>query len=211
MEVYQTEEEQVDAIKAWWDKNGKSTLVGIVIVLASVFGWNKWNEQQQDISASASMRYQEMVTQMQKDPDGAVAMGESLKQEFKGSHYSVLAALMMAKIEVDRGQLEIAAAELSWAVEQSNNPLFVDLANSRLARVILAQGRADDALETASKVNSKGFIGIASEIKGDAYISKGERKNARSAYQQALIGYSDMPEKRAQLQIKLDDLNELNL
>ena len=211
MEVYQTEDEQVDAIKAWWDKNGKSTIFGIVVVLASVFGWNKWNEHQQNISVSASSRYEMMVAQMEKDPDGAIAMGESVKQEFKGSHYSVLAAMMIAKIEVERGQLEIAAAELTWAAEQSGDPVFVDLANSRLARVILAQGRADDAIATLSKVKSAGFSGMVAEIKGDAYISQGDRNSARAAYQQALTGYADMPEKKREIQIKLDDLNEATL
>ena len=211
MEVYQTEDEQVDAIKAWWDKNGKSTIFGIVVVLVSVFGWNKWNEHQQNISVSASSRYEMMVAQMENDPDGAIAMGESVKQEFKGSHYSVLAAMMIAKIEVERGQLEIAAAELTWAAEQSGDPVFVDLANSRLARVILAQGRADDAIATLSKVKSAGFSGMVAEIKGDAYISQGDRNSARAAYQQALTGYADMPEKKREIQIKLDDLNEATL
>ncbi|NOR51942.1 MAG: tetratricopeptide repeat protein [Gammaproteobacteria bacterium] len=209
MEIYQTDEEQVDAIKEWWDQNGKSVIVGLVIVLGSVFGWNKWNEHQQGLSASASSRYEMMMAQVEKDPDGAVAMGESLKQEFKGSHYSVLAAMMTAKIEVDRGQLEIAAAELSWAAEQSGNPIFVDLANSRLARVILAQGRADDALAMLAKVKSESFSGIVAEIEGDAYISQGDRTKARGAYQKALAGYADTPNKRSLVQIKLDDLNEV--
>lgn len=207
MEIYQTEEEQVDAIKEWWDKNGKSIVVGLVIVLGSVFGWNKWSEHQQTLFESASSRYQMMVTQMDSDVDGAVAMGRSLKQEFKGSHYSVLAAMMIAKIEVGRNQLEMAEAELSWAAEQSSNPIFVDLANSRRARVILAQGRVDDALAMLSKVNNQNFSGMVAEIKGDAYISQGERDKARTAYQQALVGYAEMPEKRDQILTKLDDLN----
>lgn len=211
MEVYQTDEEQVDAIKAWWDKNGKSTIAGIVIVLASVFGWNKWTEHQQSLAESASARYQMMVSQLATDIDGALAMGESLKQEFKGSHYAVLAAMMMAKTEVERGQLEIAAAELSWAAAQSNNPIFVDLANSRLARVTLAQGRADDALATLNKIKSVSFSGVVAEIRGDAYITQGNRSEARIAYQQALVGYAKTPTKQAQVQIKLDDLNEATL
>lgn len=211
MEIYQTDDEQVDAIKAWWDKNGKSTIVGVVIVLASVFGWNKWNEHQQALAESASARYQMMVAQIATDLDGALAMGGSLKQEFKDSHYAVLAAMMMAKVEVERGQLEIAAAELNWAAAQSNNPIFVDLANSRLARVTLAQGRADDALTTLDKVKSASFSGVVAEIRGDAYIAQGNRKEARIAYQQALVGYAKTSTKQAQVQIKLDDLNEATL
>lgn len=208
MEIYQTEEEQVDAIKAWWEKNGKSTLLGIVIVLAGVFSWNNWSEHQKQLSESASSRYQMMLLKVAKDPDGAIAMGESLKQEFQGNHYSVLAALMIAKIEVERGQLEIADAELRWAAAQSDNPLFVDLANSRLARVQLAQGRGDDALATLATIKSESLAGIVSEIEGDIYLGQGERAKARAAYQKALAAYADTPEKSSLVQIKLDDLSE---
>ncbi|MCW8826359.1 MAG: tetratricopeptide repeat protein [Gammaproteobacteria bacterium] len=207
MEIYQTEDEQVDAIKAWWEKNGKSTLLAIVIALAAVFGWNNWNDHQKSLSESASTRYQMMLSQVVKDKNGAVAMGESLKQEFKGSHYSVLAALMIAKIEVERNQLEIADAELRWAAAQSKNPIFVDLANSRLARVLLAQGRADEALETLSKIKSESYAGLISEIEGDIYITQGDREKARAAYQKALTGYAETPEKSELVQTKLDDLN----
>ena len=211
MEIYQTEDEQVDAMKAWWEKNGKSTLISIVIILGSVFGWNNWSEYQNNLSESASSRYQMMLSKVAIDPDGAVAMGESLKQEFKGSHYSVLAALMIAKIEVERNQLEVADAELRWAAEQSDNPIYVDLANSRLARVMLAQGRADETLTILSKVKGESFSGLVSEIEGDAYITQGDRAKAQAAYQKALVGYAGTPEKSALVQTKLDDLNEAAL
>ena len=209
MEIYQTEEEQVDAIKAWWDKNGKSTLLGIVIVLASVFGWNNWNAHQQTLAESASGRYQMMLSQIASDLDGAVAMGESLKQEFKGSHYSVLAALMIARIEVDRKQLGAAADQLRWAAEQSDNQAFTDLANSRLARVLLAGAHFEEALTTLSRIKSDSFSGLTSEIEGDIHITQGDLDKARVAYQKALIGYAETPEKHSLVQIKLDDLNQV--
>jgi predicted negative regulator of RcsB-dependent stress response len=35
----QTEEEQLAAIKDWWQRNGKPLLTGGVLALAGVFGW----------------------------------------------------------------------------------------------------------------------------------------------------------------------------
>jgi len=31
LDVYSTEEEQVEAIKKWWNENGKSIIAGIII------------------------------------------------------------------------------------------------------------------------------------------------------------------------------------
>ena len=39
MDVYKTEEEQVEAIKKWWNENGKSIIVGIVVGITAIFGW----------------------------------------------------------------------------------------------------------------------------------------------------------------------------
>ena len=42
MESYRTEEEQVEALRRWWNENGRSTLFVIVVVLAGTFGWQGW-------------------------------------------------------------------------------------------------------------------------------------------------------------------------
>ncbi|MEW8396328.1 MAG: tetratricopeptide repeat protein, partial [Candidatus Thiodiazotropha sp.] len=39
MSEYQTEEEQVEAIKRWWKENGTSVIAGLVIGLGGIFGW----------------------------------------------------------------------------------------------------------------------------------------------------------------------------
>ena len=34
MEEYRTEEEQVEALRRWWNENGRSTIVAIIVALA---------------------------------------------------------------------------------------------------------------------------------------------------------------------------------
>ena len=48
METFRTEEEQVEAIKRWWQENGKSTVLGVAIAMAAVFGWRGWNDYQRE-------------------------------------------------------------------------------------------------------------------------------------------------------------------
>ena len=38
MNVYETDEEKVEAIKGWWKENGLSVAGGLAIGLAAVFG-----------------------------------------------------------------------------------------------------------------------------------------------------------------------------
>ena len=47
MEPYNTEEEQVEALRRWWDENGRSTIAAIVIALAAGFGWQAWQKHDQ--------------------------------------------------------------------------------------------------------------------------------------------------------------------
>ena len=42
MDVYNTEEEQVEAIKKWWNENGKSIITGIIIGVIAIFGWRSY-------------------------------------------------------------------------------------------------------------------------------------------------------------------------
>ena len=43
MDVYKTEEEQVEAIKKWWQENGMSIIAGVVIGITAIFGWRAYD------------------------------------------------------------------------------------------------------------------------------------------------------------------------
>ena len=46
MSTLETEEQQVEAIKKWWQENGKSLIAGIVIGLGGIVGWQGWQTYQ---------------------------------------------------------------------------------------------------------------------------------------------------------------------
>ena len=60
MSTYQTEEEQVEAIKKWWKENGKSVIGGIVLGFAIIGGWKGWQGYQQNQGEAASQVYDAM-------------------------------------------------------------------------------------------------------------------------------------------------------
>jgi len=46
IQVDNTEEEQVEQIKKWWNSNGKQIIAGAVIGLAGIWGWNTYSDYQ---------------------------------------------------------------------------------------------------------------------------------------------------------------------
>ena len=61
VESYRTEEEQVEALRRWWEENGRSTIVAIVVALAAGFGWQAWKGYNQDNIEGASNIYQSLL------------------------------------------------------------------------------------------------------------------------------------------------------
>ncbi len=208
MEIYNSEQDQVDALKAWWDKNGRITIVAIIAVLLGVLGWKSWMQNQEQRAEAASMQYQQMLDTLEADPSRAMELGRSIVGEFPKSTYAVFASLAMAKLAVDQSDLDAAAAHLTVAMKQADEEAIEQMARLRLARVLYAQGKGEEALGLLSVDATPGFRGGYDELRGDILLSQGQSDAARDAYINALNGFSDAPEKKRLVQMKLNDLSE---
>ncbi len=208
MEIYNSEQEQVDALKAWWDKNGRITIIAIAAVLLGVLGWKSWMQNQQQRAESASVQYQQMLDTIEANPAQAMELGRAIVGEYPGSSYAVFASLAMAKLAVEQKDFDAAAAHLTMSMDQAGEDAIKQMARLRLARVLQAQGKGDEALSLLAVEVSAGFRGNYDELRGDILLSQGQSAAAREAYSNALTGYSDAPEKKDLVQMKLDDLAE---
>ena len=56
-----TEEEQIEALKRWWEENGKQTILGIALIVGGYFGWQAWTDHSEEQASAASLTYQEML------------------------------------------------------------------------------------------------------------------------------------------------------
>ena len=203
MEVYNSEQEQVDALKAWWDKNGRDALIGLVVLLAGVLGYQQWDAHQKGVAEAASTHYQKMLDMMAGDRAAATEAGRALIANYPDSIYAVLSSMALAKMAVEDKDLDAAAAHLRSAMEKSDQAEIASIARLRLARVEFALGKADAALATLAG----GEKGAAfDELRGDILLSQGKKAEAREAYIAALAGFSDTPDKGELVQMKLDDL-----
>lgn len=208
MEIYNSEQEQVDALKAWWDKNGRITIIAIVVVLLGVLGWKSWMQNKHQRAEAASVQYQQMLDTIEANPSQAMELGRAIVGEHPRSSYAVFASLAMARLMVEQKDFDAAAAHLTMAMEQAGEDSIKQMARLRLARVLHAQGKSDEALNLLAAEVAPGFRGGYDELRGDILLSQGQSAAAREAYSNALTGYSDAPEKRSLVQMKLDDLAE---
>ena len=56
-----TEEEQIEALKRWWDENGKQVILAIVLTVGGYFGWEAYSDHAEEQAAAASLVYQQIL------------------------------------------------------------------------------------------------------------------------------------------------------
>ena len=61
MDVYGTEEEKIEAIKKWWNQNGKSIIAGIVIGITAIYGWRGYINYNISQEKVASIIYEKLL------------------------------------------------------------------------------------------------------------------------------------------------------
>jgi predicted negative regulator of RcsB-dependent stress response len=205
VDVYTTEDEQVEALKKWWKENARSILVGLVLGLAAVYGWRVWVSYQHNQAELASAQYAQVLQAVEKgDLQPAREFGARVIRDFGSTPYAFLSALALARLEVEKGSLDKARGHLEWALEHTPEDAFKPLVRLRLARVLLAQGQAAQALALAKTPDTGAFESQFREVEGDIYLVQGKDGSARVAYELALKNAG--PEERDRLQMKLDDL-----
>ncbi len=202
MASYANDEEQVEALKRWWQENGTSLLTGIVIVLLVLFGSRQWQGAQLAKAEAASDLYEDVVQLALLDQASALTAEsmaqlessyDELRNEFEDSIYARYGAMMMATVYVNQENYDQAATELNWIIDnpelgfmqKAEEELFLT-ARLRLARVKLAQGLAQEALTIVTEVEPGALAAGFAEVQGDAYLQLGQSEQARSAYERAI-------------------------
>ncbi|MDU9409500.1 tetratricopeptide repeat protein [Pseudomonas sp. zfem001] len=206
----QTEDEQIAQMKDWWDRNGKPLLAGGVLALVAVFGWQGWQKYQDNQAQGASVLYQQLL-ETALDPAGkpdaakVADLAGKLDSEFGGSHYAQYGNLFVAKVAVEADRLDDAAAALQRVLDKPADATLGELARQRLARVLAAQDKTDDALELLDAKVEDAFLASREELKGDLLVQLGRSDDAHAAYQKAKDALAEDAAVGG-LQMKLDDL-----
>lgn len=207
---YGSEEDQIRALKQWWADNGTSTIAGVVLAVAIVFGWKWWEAREAARAAQAATMYQQLQAAINAAATDEIQrataehLANELATEFDGSRHGDYGRLMLARLRVEANDLDAAATELRQVVSGTDDAAIKDLAKLRLARVLNALGKADEALKELQGISA--FEVEVETLRGDILRSRNDRDGALAAYRKAaeLNGMGDEPS--GVLALKIEEL-----
>ncbi|MGZ8226268.1 MAG: YfgM family protein [Methylococcaceae bacterium] len=205
MEIYETEEEQLEALKRWWKENGQATIIGLVLGIAAILGWNYWQDYKKDRAEQASSLYVQLVKALAEDKnDSTQKLAERIQAEFTGTEYAVYSGFIQAKAKAQQGDIAGAKQVLEKIAAGTDKELS-NLAKIRLVRLMMANKEYEQGLKLINEVDpaaSSSFSGQYDELVGDLYVVLDRLDQARTSYQKALENGHQSP----LLQLKIDDL-----
>ena len=202
-----TEEEQVEAIKAWFKENGIAIITGLVIGVALIGGYRYWTHTQDTKAKQASVLYNEINQALtSSQPDKILEQGKKLVTEFPDTAYATLATLAMAKVYVEQDKLDAAVEQLNQVINKASDTSMQHLARVRLARVMLAQNKAKDVLTLTAGQTSTAFAAAYAEVRGDAFLMVQQSTEAMAAYKEALANSNLQADQRQLIQMKLNNI-----
>ncbi len=206
VDVYNTEEEQVQAIKQWWKENAVSLIAGIVIGLAVLAGYKYWSENKISQAQQASVLYSEILS-AKGDKSQNV---EILKNDYSGTPYAALSALLAAKENLLANELDKAVSQLQWVLENNSDEGIEHIARQRLARLYLTQDKVEEAESLIKGIKEIAYTATYNEIHGDIYAAKKLIVQAKESYKTALSALARGDRRYEIIKMKLDDLTQEN-
>jgi predicted negative regulator of RcsB-dependent stress response len=133
-------------------------------------------------------------------------------QEYSSTAYAVFAALQMAQSAADNNDLVAAKDYLSWVITNADLSSHQELARLRLAGLMFSEGDNEQALALAlvNASKSTAFSSLFAELEGDIQLAMGNKSEAHSAYQRAVISVGAGEPRQMLLQMKIDDVAATN-
>ena len=201
------EHEQGELVRKWLRANALSIAIGIGIGLLLIFGFQQWQARKARTNGEAATQFAAFTGALDaKRDEDALRLANALRTDYAKSSYAVFAALRQADMAVRKGDLDKADSELDWAGKAASEPVLKSLVALRQARISLARGKAELALSQLDKVAKNDFPALASELRGDTFVSMGRADDARAAYADALSHLDPQSPNRNFVEMKLNDL-----
>jgi predicted negative regulator of RcsB-dependent stress response len=208
VDEFLTDEQQADRAKSWLRENGVFLVAGIVLGLAVLFGWQRWEAYQLTKSGEASVIWEQLRSAIEggryNEVDETLALLES---DYASTPYLDQGRLAMARMYMDRNLPDEAIESLNALVTGADDGELRRVAELRIAQIYLYQQRYDEALAILGPDDTTPFVAQYHELRGDIFFAQGQLEDARDEYGLAMEMDKFSTIDRAYVQMKHDDVS----
>lgn len=198
----------VSSNKTLWESYGKYIILGLIVIIASVAGCKYWSYKKEQTLMAASAHYDKMLKAfVAKDLSKTAEEAETLLENYESTPYAAFAALMQGRLQVEKNELAKAEAYFEDAIELGGDGPAAHVGRVRLARVLAAENKLDEALKVLSGIENEGYVALYEETKGDIYAAQKNFDKARESYKAAEQALPPGVQIMA-LQLKQNDINK---
>lgn len=203
-----SEKEQIEAMRTWWQENGRYVISGIVLGVGILFGWNQWKEYQLTTRLEASALFETLANGIADgELEASEAAANDLYENYASTTYAALARIAMARLYMDNGRDQDAADALAALLELRGDSELQMVGRLRLAKVYLYQDKPQQVIDLLSGFEDTAFAARYDELLGDAYAALGQITDAAAAYTRAMADDPGAPTvNRSLIQMKIVDL-----
>lgn len=186
VDEYLSEREQAEQLRHWLRANWLWMAAGVLLVVGGWYGYRWWHAQQSEKSLAAEARFTAMLAALSQEQRAeGQKIGGEITTEYRGTPYADQAALVLARLEVEGGDFAQAETRLASVAKDSKDPDLRVVAQLRLARVQLAQGKHDAALATLEAVRQPSSEARVEDLRGDVLMARGDSAGALAAWRKA--------------------------
>ncbi|MBF2754937.1 MAG: tetratricopeptide repeat protein [Gammaproteobacteria bacterium AqS3] len=201
VETYETQEEEVLALRYFWEENRGFILGSVAALMIGAGGWSFAEFGFNDAREKAAENWQQIVGVLQEAEGDIIDSGEreqlnSLATDMLGLQFAGIyedyARLLLARLALDAGDTEGARNYLTdlaertvwpWSsVEQHSSSA---LARLTLGRIALSDGDLSGARSYLDSLPDEAGA-LAEDLAGDIALAEGDEELARASYERAL-------------------------
>ena len=186
VDEFLSEREQAEQLRDWLRANWIWMAAGVALVVGGYYGHQWWQSRQATESLAAEARFSAMLEALTRNSrEEGVRIGNEIATAHRDTPYADQALLLLARLDVEGGNLGQAESRLAGVAQESDDPELRHLAQLRLARVQLAQGRHEAALATLEAARQPATEARVEELRGDVLLARGDEAGALAAYRKA--------------------------
>ncbi len=177
------EQEQIEQLKAFWQRWGTLIVSVAAVAVLAYAGWRgyEWYQKRQVAQAQGVFASFNLALQKKENPQASL---NTLQRSFGKTNYASLATLQMAAVFANEGKFAEAQAPLQWVIDhgQAENQ---GAARLRLADVLMQLNKKDEALKVLDTAVT-GYGAAFANKKADIYMMAQDFAKSREVLSAAL-------------------------